>query len=130
MLAVALAAAWFLKPTPGPAQQAAPAQVASAPIADPPPVQPGPPVQPVDPHPLRIDLTTLRPVWLRVTVDGRVAIEREAAAGEQLPFGADRSIVVRAGDAGAVTVREGGVDRGPVGRDGQVLTRTFSAPTP
>ena len=89
------------------------------------PVQP---VQAVDPHPLRIDLATRRPVWLRVTVDGRIAIEREAAAGEQLPFAADRTIVVRAGDAGAVTVRVGGVDQGPVGRDGQVLTRGFAAP--
>jgi hypothetical protein len=87
-----------------------------------------PAAPPVDPHLLRIDLTTLRRVWLRVAVDGRIAIEREVAAGEQLPFGADRSIVVRAGDAGAVTVRVGGVDQGPIGRDGEVLTRTFTAP--
>jgi len=84
---------------------------------------------PVDPHLLRIDLKTLRRVWLRVSVDGRIAIEREVAEGEQLPFGADRSIVVRAGDAGAVTVRVGDVDQGTIGRDGEVLTRTFTAPT-
>jgi hypothetical protein len=88
-----------------------------------------PAAPPVDPHLLRIDLKTLRRVWLRVSVDGRIAIEREVAEGEQLPFGADRSIVVRAGDAGAVTVRVGGVDQGTIGRDGEVLTRTFAAPT-
>ena len=88
-----------------------------------------PAAPPVDPHLLRIDLRTLRRVWLRVSVDGRIAIEREVAEGEQLPFGADRSIVVRAGDAGAVTVRVGGVDQGTIGRDGEVLTRTFTAPT-
>jgi len=87
-----------------------------------------PAAPPVDPHLLRIDLKTLRRVWLRVSVDGRIAIEREVAEGEQLPFGADRSIVVRAGDAGAVTVRVGGVDQGTIGRDGEVLTRTFTAP--
>jgi hypothetical protein len=88
-----------------------------------------PAAPPVDPHLLRIDLKTLRRVWLRVSVDGRIAIEREVAEGEQLPFGADRSIVVRAGDAGAVTVRVGDVDQGTIGRDGEVLTRTFTAPT-
>jgi hypothetical protein len=83
---------------------------------------------PVDPHVLRIDLKTLRRVWLRVSVDGRIAIEREVAAGEQLPFGADRTILVRAGDAGAVTVRVGDVDQGPMGKDGVVVSRTFAAP--
>ena len=77
---------------------------------------------------LRIDLTTVRRVWLRVAVDGRIALEREVAAGEQLPFGADRAIVVRAGDAGAVMVRVGGVDQGAIGADGQVVTRAFAAP--
>ncbi len=87
-----------------------------------------PPAPPVDPHLVRVDLKTLRRVWLRVSVDGRIAIEREVAAGEQLPFGADRSIVVRAGDAGAVTASVGGLDQGPMGRDGEVMTRTFTAP--
>jgi hypothetical protein len=105
-------------------RQTAPAAAVGAP----PPPPASKPVQTVDPHPLRIDLTTLRRVWLRVAVDGRIAIEREVAAGEQLPFGADRSIVVRAGDAGAVTVSVGGADQGPIGHDGQVLTRSFAAP--
>ena len=64
---------------------------------------------------------------MRVAVDGRIALEREVAAGEQLPFGADRAIVVRAGDAGAVLVRVGGGDQTAIGADGQVLTRTFAA---
>ena len=131
VLVVALALVWFLNRTPGlvERQPVVDRQVAPAAIPDaPPPIQAGPPVQPVDPHPLRIDLTILRPVWLRVIVDGRIAMEREAAAGEQLPFAADRSVVVRAGDGGAVALRAGGVDQGTVGRDGQVLTRTFSAP--
>ncbi len=81
---------------------------------------------PGDPHALRVDLTSLRRVWLRVSVDGRIALEREVPAGERMPFGADRSIVVRAGDAGAVTVRVGPDDQGPLGRDGQVVTRAFN----
>jgi hypothetical protein len=140
VVALSLALVWVINRTPGAApqpvvqpdrrslgvggQQPAPPPVVPAPQA--PPTSKAAPA--VDPHPLRIDLTTVRPVWLRVAVDGRIAIEREVAAGEQLPFGADRSIVVRAGDAGAVTVRVGGLDQGPIGRDGQVLTRAFAAP--
>ena len=83
---------------------------------------------PADPHALRVDLISLRRVWLRVSVDGRIALEREVDGGERLPFGADRSIVVRAGDAGAVTIRVGQDDQGPLGRDGQVVTRAFTLP--
>jgi Domain of unknown function (DUF4115) len=119
----ALGGAWAMNRTPA----ASPPTVQAQPAAAPEPVA-SPPIQPIDPHALRVDLTTLRTVWLRVSVDGRIAIEREVAAGEQLPFGADRSIVVRAGDAGAVTVRVGGVDQGAIGRDGQVVTRAFEAP--
>jgi hypothetical protein len=90
------------------------------------PVTP-PEASPVEPHRLRIDLETTRIVWLRVTVDGRVALERELGPGEKLPFGADRSRVIRAGDAGAVSVTVGGVDQGPLGEDGKVLTRRFDA---
>ena len=94
------------------------------------PEEPAPAAKPVvvDPHALRVDLTSQRRVWLRVSVDGRIALEREVDGGERLPFGADRSIVVRAGDAGAVTVRVGADDQGPLGRDGQVVTRAFTAP--
>ena len=107
------------------APSASPPPVAQQPAQPIPSVPPLPEVRkpaapPVDPHLLRIDLKTLRRVWLRVSVDGRIAIEREVAEGEQLPFGADRSIVVRAGDAGAVTVRVGDVDQGTIGRDGEV----------
>ncbi len=108
---------------PEAAAPSAPPAASTAPLA---PATP-PEAAPVEPHRLRLDLATTRNVWLRVTVDGRVALERELGPGEKLPFGADRSIVIRAGDAGAVTVSVGGVDRGPLGGDGKVLTRRFDA---
>ena len=99
------------------------AAVQPAPAPAPPPA---PVPVPADPHPLRIDIVTLRKVWMRVVVDGRIAIERELPEGERLPFGADKTIVVRAGDAGAVSVRVGSEDQGTLGGDGQVVTRTFT----
>ena len=116
---------WGMAGTPEPARTPSPA---SAPVAASASEEAAKPVPAADPHALRIDVTSVRRVWLRVSVDGRIALEREVGAGERMPFGADRSIVIRAGDAGAVTVRVGADDQGPLGRDGQVITRAFTAP--
>ena len=107
---VVFASAGYVRTTRrGPEAGDRPAPVVQPQAVASPPEDAGAATKPVpgDPHALRVDLTSLRRVWLRVSVDGRIALEREVAAGEQLPFGADRSIVVRAGDAGAVTVRVG-----------------------
>jgi len=69
----------------------------------------------------------VRPVWARITVDGRRAMEREFAADQRFMFGADRAIAVRAGDAGAFRLIVDGKDLGVLGRDGQVFDRVFAA---
>ncbi|MCA1563324.1 MAG: DUF4115 domain-containing protein [Acidobacteria bacterium] len=74
------------------------------------------------------ELSAVRRVWVRVTADGQRTIERELAAGERVPLRADRSIVVRAGDAGAVRLTINGRDEGPLGKDGLIGTRTLTAP--
>jgi hypothetical protein len=79
-------------------------------------------------RPIQVTLATIRPVWLRVTVDGARALEREVPAGETLSFGGDRTVVVRSGDAGGVRASLNGVDRGRLGRDGWPLTVSI-APT-
>jgi Domain of unknown function (DUF4115) len=71
---------------------------------------------------IRLTLETIRPVWLRVTVDGARAFEGELPAGEKLASEGDRVVVVRAGDAGGVRATMNGVERGPLGRDGWPLT--------
>jgi hypothetical protein len=99
-------------PTPSSAGVAAPAQAAAVPA--------GPP------RALNIEFVTVRPVWARITVDGRRAMEREFKADQRFPFGADRAIVVRAGDAGAIRLIVDGKDLGILGRDGQVFERAFT----
>jgi hypothetical protein len=79
---------------------------------------------------VNVTMITRRRVWMRVTVDGKRAFEREVGAGEQIPLRGDRSIVVRAGDAGAVAVIWNGRDAGTVGRDGVVATREFTRDAP
>jgi hypothetical protein len=72
------------------------------------------------------ELTAVRAVWVRVTVDGARVVERELDAGDRVPL-RGRTIVIRAGDAGAVRMRIDGQERGPLGADGIVLTRTYTA---
>jgi hypothetical protein len=79
---------------------------------------------------VNLELTTIRPVWTRVTVDDRRVIERLVAADQRIEIGADRSIAIRAGDAGAIRLKLDGKDLGVLGPDGQIRTRTFTAPAP
>jgi hypothetical protein len=110
---------------------------ATVPEAAPPAAQPAPPsaaqtpapAAPVEPPAgLNVELTTDRVVWMRVTVDGRQLFEREVPAGEKIPLRGDQRIVVRAGDAGGVRLIVNGRDQGVLGADGQVVTRTLTAP--
>ena len=68
-------------------------------------------------------------VWVRVTVDGVRVVERELEAGARIPL-RGRTIVVRAGNAGAVRMTINGEDRGPLGAEGVVLTRTYTTSSP
>ena len=71
-------------------------------------------------------ITTTRTVWVRVTADGERVIERELPANARVPLKAQKTIVLRTGDAGAVRVLINGEDQGPLGGNGEVVTRTFS----
>ena len=114
-------------PSPPSNAQAQPGQPPSAaPGTSAPAVQAAPPAAPAPRKPIEIELTTTRPVWMRVTVDGEKRVEREVPAGQRLAFGADKVIVLRAGDGGGVRVSVGGKDQGLVGRDGQIAVKTFT----
>jgi hypothetical protein len=108
------------RPVAAAAAPAAPQPGASTPSSSP---APGAPRQGVS-----AELRTTRPVWVRVTVDGKQVLERELAADQRLPFTAVRTVTIRAGDAGAVRVSLNGADQGTLGPDGQVVTRSFARP--
>ena len=77
---------------------------------------------------LQAELVALRGVWVRATVDGVRVVERELRTDERVPLRAARTLVIRAGDAGALQMRVNGQDRGVLGADGIVVTRTYNAP--
>ena len=77
------------------------------------------------PLPLQVELVAVRKVWMRVIVDGDRAIEDEVEQGQRLRFGANKSIVIRAGDAASVTVAVDGQAPRPLGPAGQAVSRTL-----
>lgn len=79
---------------------------------------------------MRAELVAVRGVWVRATVDGVRLVERELRRDERVPLRASRAIVIRAGDAGALRITIDGQDRGPVGEDGVVATRTYTVAPP
>ena len=74
------------------------------------------------------ELIAIRDVWVRATVDGQRVLERELEAGTRVPL-RGRTIVIRAGNAGAVRMVVDGQDRGTLGGEGVVLTRTYTSTT-
>jgi hypothetical protein len=116
-------------PAEGQAPAAAPAAQTPAPASAPAaaPAEPTPVASTGPARALNLVLMTSRPVWTRVTVDDRKVIERELPGSQTIPLGADRAIVIRAGDAGAIRVVVDGKDLGVLGRDGQIASRSFTA---
>jgi len=83
---------------------------------------------PVAPEAPRSEITALRRVWVRVVVDGTREVERELNAGDRIALRAGRTSVIRAGNAGAVRLTINGEDRGLLGPEGEVVTRTLQIP--
>jgi hypothetical protein len=88
--------------------------------------QPSPESAPLVSHSaVNVDLRVVRPVWMRVTVDGQKTREGVAAAGEELRFSGERAIIVRVRNGGDVLINAGSQQE-PFGRSGQPVTRTFT----
>jgi cytoskeleton protein RodZ len=65
---------------------------------------------------------------MRVIVDGQRVVEREVPAGTRLPLNAEKTIVIRTGDAGAVRLTIRGQEPAFLGVEGEVVTRSFTVP--
>ena len=83
---------------------------------------------PAEAGPPRSEILAVRRVWVRVVVNGVKTIERELQAGERVPLPAGSTAAIRAGNAGAVQVTINGEDRGFLGAEGDVVTRTLQVP--
>lgn len=132
VLVVGVAGVFLMRPEPrapqgttgrGPSQAAGAARQTSRPVAAPGTAQPI-----TDAGPPSSEILAERRVWVRVVVDGVKTVERELDAGEHVALPAGTSPVIRAGNAGAIRVRVHGQDRGLLGAEGEVVTRTLRIP--
>jgi len=94
----------------------------AAPLAAPAPAV----TEPAPIAPLVVALTSSRPCWVRVIVDG-VAEELMLGAGDEIARTAKATIRVRIGDAAALSAEVNGHALPPLGLPGQVVERTFTA---
>ena len=108
------------QPAPGVAPQPAPARSAADP-SRPASAQAAPAATA-----LQSEVVTTQRAWVRVIADGQRVVERELPANSRIPFDAQKTIQIRTGNAGAVRLTIRGVDKGALGRIGEVVTRSFS----
>ena len=114
--------------SPAPTEPAAPTGVPPAPSSEP-GATPGPLTGAAAPRqaPLLVVLTLTESCWLSVSVDGARTASRTAGAGERLEFAVQRSITLRAGNAGALSVTLNGKPARALGAAGEVVTTTIPA---
>jgi cell division septum initiation protein DivIVA len=95
------------------------------------PSQPSPSASAVPPRAARADtrrliITARRDCWLRAIADGRNVREGLVLAGAEIVLEFRDAASVRAGDAGAVSMTLDGQPLGPLGGNGQVVTKRFA----
>jgi ketosteroid isomerase-like protein len=76
---------------------------------------------------LSVEIAVQGPAWIRTTVDGTADAGRMYGAGDTLRLDGNRSVALRVGDAGAVTVSVNGGPMEVLGPEGAVVNREFSA---
>lgn len=75
---------------------------------------------------LVVALSASRPCWVSATVDGEKKIERVLQPGEERTLEVRRELVLRTGDAEAITMTLNGVKARSLGRAGAVVTVRLS----
>ena len=73
-----------------------------------------------------VALTMTRSSWVSAIVDGEKQVERRLQPGEQRTLQVRRELVLTVGDAGGVEIVVNGTAAGPLGKDGEVVTKRLT----
>lgn len=79
--------------------------------------------------PLSVVILATQPCWLSLTVDGKEVVSRLLDTGERLAYDGQASMVLKAGNAGALQLTLNGRRGRSLGGSGQVVTRTITPAT-
>jgi len=78
---------------------------------------------------IRVVLSPRAECWLSARLDGEPGVSRLLAAGEEITLEADQEIVLKLGDAGAVSITVNGEPMRVLGRPGEVVTARIAQDT-
>jgi cytoskeletal protein RodZ len=113
---------WFTSgQAPSPAQETKPAP--AAPSA---PSQPQPTPVPQN-KPVMVTAKFTSNCWTLVMADGKEVYQGTVKAGQTLSWEAEKNIVLKVGNAGAVDLTYNGQPAGKLGENGEVVEKTFTA---
>lgn len=87
--------------------------------------QPAPAAAPSD-KPIAVLAKFSEDCWVSVTADGKVIYEATAKSNEQFTWNAQKSLTIRAGNAGAVDITYNNQPQGKLGNKGQIAEKTFT----
>lgn len=85
-----------------------------------------PATKPTAEAPVQVDISLVDRSWMEVVADGKVAFEGTLAKGEQRTWTAQNTLLIRAGNAGAVMASHNQGQAKPLGRLGDVVDANFS----
>ncbi len=126
---------WYISGNPQPAQPKSPSSIGntsktpSLPPAD--STKPAPKNQQqtkTKPQaPVNVTVKFLELCWTSVQVDGKEVFEDTPKIGDSLTWQAQREIIIKFGDADAIEVTHNGKTLGKLGKDGEVIQKTFTS---
>jgi len=113
---------------PAPAPQQLPQTTQTPAVPSPPQITPAP-IQnvPAKAKPVIVTAKYTDNCWTLVTADNKEVFEGIPKNGETLTWEADKEIIVKVGNAGAVEFMHNGQSVGKLGGKGEVVVRTFTA---
>ncbi|NET34725.1 MAG: helix-turn-helix domain-containing protein [Cyanothece sp. SIO1E1] len=80
--------------------------------------------------PIAVDMELTAASWLRITVDGKTEFEGTLQPGTQQRLTAQKSLTIRAGNAGGVYLAPAGEELQAIGEPGSIRDVSFSSPEP
>ncbi len=74
---------------------------------------------------VRVELVISQPSWVQILVDGEKVFEGVLQVGENPNWSGQQRVAIRAGNGGGINIIVNGLERGPMGTEGQVVDQLW-----
>ena len=120
------AAAATVPPKQAAQPASAPPPAIAQPVSTPVPALDAAPAPQPDASPVRVQISAADACWTRITADGKVLFAGMLNPGEKRDVAATAAVIIRAGNAGGISLKLNGNDVPAIGPKGQVRTITLT----